>query len=153
MSAKLFLGGVPTKPDVDRLRQVFGVPEVGNLIRYDAIEDAIGCKRQSDRFKTVVWAWRRAMKSEHRVIMAADPGKGLVRLDDDGKAELACAMDTRGFRQVRRAFGVAQITDRSRLSDDNRRALDHLDRRNASIRLALATGGDKKAALPDIEKK
>jgi hypothetical protein len=40
--AKLHLGGIPYGPDLKKLTDTFGVPEVGQMIGYEQIEAALG---------------------------------------------------------------------------------------------------------------
>lgn len=148
----VFLGGVPTKPDVDKLRETYGVPDENTGIPYAAIENLIGCKKGSFRFQTVVNAWRKSLVREHHVVLSPDRGIGLIRLTENGKAELAVSTESKGFRAIRKASVIANITVRSKLSEENRTAIDHLNHRNAALRLAMATAA-KQIELPDPEKK
>lgn len=149
--SNLFQGGVPTKPDVDKLREKFGVPKEGAVITWKQIEDVIGCKKGSSRFATVVDAWRKAMDREHQLIFGPVRGQGLKALPPDDRIELSSQKRKSGIRMVGRSFKIATFTDRNRLTPENQRVQDHILRSAAAIKLAVATAA-KGIDLPSLEK-
>lgn len=148
----LYLGGVPTKPDVDKLREKFGVPKEGQVVEFSEIEETIGVHRRSPRFNTVVQSWRKALDREHNVVFGPERGVGLVCLPPDDRIELAVHKRKVGVRMIGRAGRFASFTDKARLTPENKRAADHMERSVAAIKLALATSA-KRIELPDPEKK
>ena len=151
-ASKLFLGGVPTKPDVDKLREAFGVPKEGALISWDDIEKASGLKRRTHRFNTVVASWRRGLDREHNVVMGAEAGKGLICLPPNERVQTSAGKVRSGLRMVGRGARISMATDRSRLSEEGKATADHINRMAASIRLAMATEAKAKE-LPSLEGK
>lgn len=148
----LFLGGIPTKPDVDKLRAAFGVPKVGELILHERYEDALGMKRTVRRLKTVRYEWHKKLETEHACFMEAVPGKGYARLSLDGRIEHAAGKEKRSFRMLRKALAIVARTDQTGLTAENRKVAESITRRNAAVRLALATEA-KAITLPDLEKR
>lgn len=59
-NTKIFLGGVPTEPDVTALNEAFPVSELlpGKFIEYSQISAVINVSPRSSRFKTVLDRWR-----------------------------------------------------------------------------------------------
>ena len=55
-NTKIFLGGVPTEPDVTALNKAFPVSELlpGKFIEYSQISAVINVSPRSSRFKTVL---------------------------------------------------------------------------------------------------
>lgn len=144
--------GVPTAPDVRRLRDKFGVPDEGKLITYESLEETLGYKRDSVRFRTVVYAWRRALESEHSALMEAVPSKGLVRMTPDERVEHSDGKKKSGLRAIGRAVRIVAFTDRARLTPENQHLADHLTKCGAAIKLAIATAS-KPEKLPELAKK
>lgn len=151
-ASNLFLGGVPTKPDVDKLREAFGVPAEGTLLPWKSIESACGLKRGTHRFTTVVVAWRKALDREHNVILGPCQGKGLVCLPPNERVQLSAGKVKSGVRMVGRGARISATSDRSRMSPESQATADHINRMSASIRLALATES-KGSTLPSLEVK
>jgi hypothetical protein len=150
-ASNLFLGGTPTKLDVDKLRDKFGVPKEGDVITFDDLESVLSVSRRTFRFKTVLNAWRKALDREHNVVFGPDRGKGLICLPPNERIELSLHKSRIGVRMVGRAGRIASCTDRARLTPENQRAADHMERSVAAIKLALATSA-KAVKLPSLEK-
>lgn len=149
--SNLFLGGVPTKPDVDKLRKAFGVPAEGTVIKHEEVEALLGYPRTSCRFKTVLESWRRSLDREHNVIFGPQRGIGIVVLPPNERIELSAHKIRVGGRIIGRAGRIAVTTDQTRLTPDNRRASEHVQRTVASIRLAVVTSA-KQIDMPSPEK-
>lgn len=72
--AEFVSGGVPVKPDVDRLIEAFGIPEIGKTISYSEVADVILVPHGSYRFNTVVHAWRKQLLREHNCELLVERG-------------------------------------------------------------------------------
>lgn len=150
-ASNLFLGGVPTKPDVEKLRKHYGVPKEGVVIRFDEMEELLAMNRRTFRFKTVLNSWRKAMDREHNVVFGPERGVGLVALPPNGRVELGAHKFRFGSRMIGRAGRIVATTDSARLTPENQRAADHITRTVSSIKLAMVTSS-KPQALPSLEK-
>ena len=140
--------GVPTEPDVKRLRDRFGVPEEGTMVPYSEASELLGIDRHADRFVTVTTAWRKALYREHNVVMESVANKGWRCLPPNDRVRFSWQRYKGGLRRVWRASEVAEKTDRSKLGKDEVTACDHLRKCAAAIRTAIATTG-KPLQLPD----
>lgn len=149
--AFLYFRGVPTKPDVDKLRAVFGVPGEDVLITYDSIAEVIGSPRGSSRFHTVMNAWRNALEVEHKIVMRAEPGKGLVAMPPNDLVCTSVRQTACKMRQAARWVGRSIIADRKRLTPENKRAADHLAKVGAALKLAAATAAPQLSAATSTE--
>ena len=150
--ARPFLAGVPTKPDVDRLRKAFGIPAVGVVIKWDEFEQVLQLNRSTHRFKVVLSSWRKSLFREHHVLIAAERGVGLVRLDNNGNLVEAVKKEAEGWRRIGRSIRILSITDRNDLTPENKVAADRLELRIAAVKLAAATAA-KALPAPDLSKK
>lgn len=63
--AKLFNGGVPTAPDVKKLRDSFDSRMVvgGQTVTHEEIETVIDSKRGTSRYRSVISAWRKEIEN------------------------------------------------------------------------------------------
>ena len=57
------IGGMPYKPDVEKLKSRFGIPDRGTLIEHELIASVIGLAWRSERYKGVLNSWRRMLKA------------------------------------------------------------------------------------------
>ena len=144
----LFLGGVPTAPDVQSMIEAFGVPEEGSVVSCEAIEAAINAPRGSDRYKTVIGAWKKRMENEHGVVLVAVPNVGYKAADPNGKLDVSHGYFKQSIRRASRCSKIAGITDKRRLDADGQRALEHYRKIAGVVRLAASV---KPKELPSGE--
>lgn len=138
VKGKLFGGGLPTKIDVDELLNRFGTPQPGTLIRYGDIEEVIGVEKGTYRWGSVIAAWRRRLERDHDLILKARAGEGFDVLDAHGRVHFAADKHRSGMRAFARAASVAERTDRSELSSEERGALDFVAKIGGVVRTAVA---------------
>jgi hypothetical protein len=107
---QVHFGGLPTNIDVRKLREAFGSLREGDEITHEMIEEVIGFKRDSSRYRTVTLAWRTALLKEDGIELGAVTGIGFRYLN----ASERIASSLRGFqsgtrkqmRSVRKAVQV-----------------------------------------------
>jgi hypothetical protein len=145
--AILFGAGIPTAPDVKRICQEVGTPAAGTFISYAALEKAIGCVRTSNRWKTVVQAWRLQLHREHNLLLGAEPGKGFIVLDNSARVHVAGAKYKNSMRGIRRSSEIASSTAVDGLTSAEMKARDHIVNAAATLQLASATAA-KRLRLP-----
>ena len=150
MSTKLYLGGLPTAPDVKRLRERFpdNALRVGQIVDYADVEATLGCARHTYRFKTVTNRWRKLVEKESGVIIGAMAGKGFAVLDDHQKLDASGAKPRSAARAARRSYVLAGHIDRKNLTDEERGRLDHQGRVSAAVLAAASVR--RTAELPTV---
>lgn len=131
--------GIPTKIDVDRIAAHVGTPKEGDTIILADLADAINMDAKSNRFQTVVSAWRKQLFREHNILTVGDGQGGIFVADPTQRVKWAASRVTRGRRSVGRAIAVASTTDAKRLSAGERKMQDSIIALNAT-RLRLAAG-------------
>lgn len=139
----VFGSGVPTEPDVKRLAEKFGTPDIGASITYDEISDTIKESRESSRFHSVVSAWRKSLYRNQNIVLRAVPGVGFEVMDASSRILHCGAKVKRHLRGVGRAADIADRTDGSKLTPDLAKVRDHLVRVSTAIRLTAATEAKK----------
>lgn len=145
--ATIWGAGIPTEPDVAKLRDEIGVPAEGSSIAWERIENILNIPRSTHRFRTVVFRWRTQLEKSHNLILRAIPGEGLQAMTPDEVAHFLgdrLASHNRGIGRVHRR---SERVDRSRVTVDGNRILDHVSRASAAMRLANATAAK---SLPPI---
>lgn len=98
--ANLYLGGIPTAPDVKRLHDEFGVPNPGDEFTHQTIEFILGLKRNSSRYRTVTSAWRKELLTDKNIDLAAVPGEGYRCLDQSERVEANVKIQKQGIRRT-----------------------------------------------------
>ena len=146
----IFAGGIPTAPDVKRLREHYpdNSFEVGQSIPYNEVERVLGCNKRSYRFRTVTFRWRRLVEKESNVIIGTDSGKGFVILDDHQKLSLSGSKLRSAARFARRSYIVAGHINRRNLTDDEASRLDHQGKVAGAVLAAASI--KRNAELPTI---
>lgn len=105
---KLFLGGIPTAPDVKKLRDAFPKLSDGMDISHEQIQAVIGLAPKSNRYRCVTTAWRKELLNEENVEVGSIAGVGFRVLT--GPERLSS--NIKGFRSGTRKQGksVRRIT-------------------------------------------
>lgn len=130
-----YFGGVPIAPDVKKLMEHYGTPEAGKLISYDELSEVLGIHRDKNRFKTVLYKWRKEMEEERNVVFVAEAGKGLRRLKEPDRVDYAAKELGWASKRTIRAHRRATLIKPEELDEHSRKRLDHVIRAGA-----IATG-------------
>lgn len=139
MKSMAFNSGIPTAPDVKRLGDAVGVPAIGTVIEYKAVEDAIGSKRDSSRFRSVTEAWRKKLEREHNILVVAIANVGFKFATPSERVENSAMRFKSGLRKIRRAATIAEATPDDGLTPDEKRARAHIGATGAALLLMNAT--------------
>lgn len=148
--SKMFFGGKPTKPDVDKLKAAFEPLKVGDQVLHEKVEQVLELPRTSTRYQTVFAKWRDGLsKPEINLILRPDrngPGGFIVstdaeRIDDGAKGA------KHGIRKVlRSAKHAAGVQTQDPILQQKNKTLQTL-----AIQLAKEAGaGLRLIAHPNI---
>lgn len=132
---KVLFNGLPTKIDVDKIIDRYGVPAEGQLIPYQDIADLISVRVDTGRFRTVTTAWRKRLFREYNVLVNVKTGEGFYRANDTDRVETASHKVTSGKKSIMKGSVIASTTDKTRLDDETRKVCDHLSVLPARLRL------------------
>lgn len=132
----LFFGGLPTKIEVDRLMTKFGVPKEGEKITWQQVAEVISVPPRTNRFVSVVQAWRRLLFREHNTYMTCDGDNAIYAADPDTRVTKSAHKVANSRRAIARAILVTYQTDASRLSETKLRVREHLLKTGDKLRLA-----------------
>ena len=135
----VFEAGIPIEPDVKKLKYAFPELKPGDVIPYAKISSLIGVQRTDNRWRTVVSSWRRFLFTDLHIQLVAQNSSEFVVADDSRKIAVSTGMVASANRKYRKAGILAQVTDSANLTDDERKAKDHIIRISAAMRLAAAT--------------
>ena len=147
MDAAVYKRGIPVDPDVEKLMRAVQ-PEVGVIIEYATLETILGVKRRTNRWGTVVSAWRARLERASNIVMRAINNKGFLVLDGRGRVSHSEKMLDHGLRKTARAGAIALRTPREGLTPNEMKTLDHVVFIGANIRVAQGMAA-KNLELPD----
>lgn len=133
MSDRVFLGGVPVAPDVDKLFEAFGLPAKGIVFTYRELEEVLGILMDSNRFTSVLNSWRKRLLREHNLVTEAVRGEGVRILTESQRVGHVVHRNRSAYRQARKAYVIGYSTDVGKLSDVEKSKLE------AHIRFARLT--------------
>jgi hypothetical protein len=137
--ARVWRAGVPTAPDVDAMMARWGSVKIGDVIAHSEIERAIGARRSTDRYQTVVTAFRRRLERDQNVVLGAVPGVGYKVLSDAERVDAGYGKLATSGRAVRRAGTLAQGVESQDLTPEYRARATHLVAVSATIAGAMRT--------------
>lgn len=123
----LFLGGIPTGPDVKLLAEAFDPIEPGDEFTHDAMEKVLSIKRDSARYRSVTDAWRRDKLRDENVEIVALPRVGFRALTPNERVD----ENIKGFRygtrkQARSVNRIARVKQTEDLDAIHRQKQDHM---------------------------
>jgi hypothetical protein len=147
---KMFDGGLPTSPDVDKLIEKYGVPGDGFTVEYDELAELIEAPVGSNRFRGVIARWRRRLERDHNVLLEAMWGSHYQYAGPKRRVDICGSQFKAGARKVEKAGVRAQRTEKAELNQDEIRTLDHVALNAAAFRAARLSM-PKQLVLPDPE--
>lgn len=147
----LFGAGIPTKPDVESIIKETGDLKEGQVVEYSLLSKVIGQPRHSDRWRSVIGAWKSRLFREFNVVVEAVPNVGYRVLPPSERVDYSGRKVKQGFRRIRNGAVVARQTRRKGLTIDAVKALDHIGMLDATLKLAERTQA-KEMALPESMK-
>lgn len=129
MTRLLFLGGVPTEPDVKKLNEAFLEIEPDQGIPYSAVEQIIGAKRGTSRWMAVTNAWRKHLRSLRNIVLAADGRSRMFRrLPEGERSERNASEWVQKQKQAIRRVNDQQRVVTSVMTEGERNTHDHRTR-------------------------
>jgi hypothetical protein len=138
MDRQIYRRGIPTLIDVEKLREYFGVPKIGQTITYKEIEVVISVEFNSYRWHSVIHAWRDKIEREANIIFRAIPGEGLQACSPKARIDLATRHYRGGIKKIVRAGDIAAKTERRELDDEEKKLADFLQVSGAKLSTAMA---------------
>lgn len=142
--SKLYLGGIPTEPDVTMLMRKYQIYEPGMEITYEDIEDLLEVTRKTTRFKTVTGAWRRRILRQFNEDLSPRVGKFVVLHPHERVTKQGGRIRT-GVRIVGRSGRNLAMVPRQELTEVDVMRLDHFSRR-----ASLLLDADRRSGTPEI---
>lgn len=141
-NTSIFRGGLPYAPDVLRLEEEIPLARLseGTVIGHDAFERALGYKRGTQRYYSVVNAWMAKNRNAHGLNMAWEPTKGVRVLNPAELLSVAEARTRQKMTQTSRAIRLFGWVDRGRLDDTGKKRLDHQLRVASVLKQAIQEG-------------
>lgn len=135
--SKVFFRGIPTKIDVEKLLNRYGVPKEGFTVEKKAIAETLELDVKSHRFGTVLTAWRNRLFREHNILMVSI-GEGVLKAaSPDERVDYSSRKVSSGRRAIGKAIVVAYATDANRLTDESAKTRASICAMNeAKLRLA-----------------
>lgn len=122
----MYFGGLPTKIDVDKMVERFGVPAPGDKIAYEEIESLLMIQRGNGRWHSVTTAWRKKMWTEHNIVFEAIQNEGFLCLKSSERVGYSSRKIKSGRRLIMRGVKIIQATPDDELDDDMKRLHRHI---------------------------
>lgn len=113
----IFRGGVPTEPEVNRLKKAY--PNPSGLIPYEDIEKVIICKRTGptrNRFNSILSAWRNYLVRELKLYTKGVANKGFLIIPQEEMAEHSHSKLDTGVKYAVKASQIAADIDVDKLN-------------------------------------
>ncbi|KQP36110.1 hypothetical protein [Pseudorhodoferax sp. Leaf274] len=107
--SKVYFGGMPTEPDVKKLLAAFPDIQEGDEIAHEDIERVIGHKREDNRYRAVVAAWRKRLLNDENQDLGAVSGIGFKCLAPDERISRSVDGFQSGTRKQLRSVRRAQL--------------------------------------------
>lgn len=136
-NGRVFRGGVPIRPDVERLMKATGELRPGDLVPHSTIETAIGAARRSNRYNGVVASWRKRLFREKAIKLAPEGDDGFrVLTQEEANSVYINGIDKINRASYRVAVGFDSI-DTTQLSEQGKQK-HQIGRRHAYLLTDMA---------------
>ena len=124
--------GVPTEPDVERLRKQFPPQElhVGQIITFETVETILNregdCAKGSHRFRTVTGRWRDEYEALYMIRLGAERGVGFKVLNSSERlVESSCHLKS-SFKQAIQSNRRCAAIPANTLTEVEMKRSDHI---------------------------
>lgn len=134
----------PTEPEVGRLMQLTAEHAEGDIVAYSMVEPIAG-PRGSDRFGTVVAAWKRRALRDANVCLRAVPNVGYMILPAGARVDYGSDLSDAAARRVRLSLRIVSTTEVAGLDPVQIAHRDH-HMKTAGGMLAVYAAGTKRMA-------
>lgn len=134
MSNNLFFGGVPTEPDVKKLLEAWPLEQLnrdrGKVITHKEIARVIEEAVRSNRYRTVVTAWRKHLETNADVSLriVAERSVGYRVLHEHERTDHGLRDAKTATRGLKRAAVRVNMVDVTKLDDAQTKRHDHIAR-------------------------
>jgi hypothetical protein len=147
----LYFGGVPTDPDVKRIRDQWPDAnlQLAQEIPCEEVAAAFGERVGSNRFVTVTNAWRKHVERNCQLLIRKRAGNFVI-LDNAGVVNHNDSKIRGAMRQVRRVAVRSTYVDRKKLGEDDLKRHD-LQQSLTGKLLAVANIRNGSPSLPKME--
>jgi hypothetical protein len=145
--AEAFFGGIPTGPDVKRLRDRWPELEVGDTITDAEVAEVLCVPVKSHRYKTVTTVWKKRWEEDGKVIGRKN-GNSFVVLTDSEKFAVVQGKLRTVVRGIRRVRTIGGLIDQKNLTEGERVGLARDDKMAVAMLLTAQTRST--AELPSM---
>jgi hypothetical protein len=123
----VFRGGRPTDAEINNLRESFpdSTFTEGQVIPYPIISKVIGEEKNTHRWRTITYRWRRMVERESGIVIGCERGLGFKILNNEQRFELSESKHRSGKKMIRRGLNLTVLVDREELTDAQQARLDH----------------------------
>ena len=135
--ACVYRRGIPTEPDVNKLKEKFPDTNLKNndIIPYQDIALIIGVAVSSSRFKTVMSVWRKYLEQTSNIILKPLKGQGYLVLSDSGKLNAAADKYKSAKKMAARAIIITTHINTSNLTQAEKDTMTKLQN-NAGLMIS-----------------
>lgn len=119
VSAEKIVHRTPTKSSVDFLIQKIGIPTECTMVHKDSIAECLEVDENSQRFWTVVSAWKKRLEDEYNVIMIPTYDGRWMVADPEDRIAVASKYRKQAATRMSRAISIADSTDSDRLCEES----------------------------------
>lgn len=144
-----FFGGVPTKPDVDKLMAKWPDIAPGLIIPYTEIESTIGESVKSNRYLTVVDRWRKTLYRDRNLVLQPHKGVAFEVLQPNGRIDYAHMQFKSGLKRSNKAAHIVATTDQSQIDPSRQGVAAAIGRVHAAYVLANQNKGRQIGSIFD----
>ncbi len=148
--ARAFFGGVPTDPEINRLKAHFPPGDLfeGRIITHDQVAEIIHAPYGSSRYKTVTTRWRNQVTRNYGIMVGSVAGVGFKILNDAEKVDQQARHLKSSLVQNGKSFLVASTVDEGNLTAQKRKEYEHYLLRSIAVQQAIQL--KSKAQLPSL---
>lgn len=120
MSTSVQVGGRPTGPQVRVLMERFSDRAEGDTVSFLEVSEATGEKIDSNRFRTLLVAWKKALFDEKNIFIESVRGVGVRVVPAAERTASGINKVRRGVRQIRKGNRVVRSVPMDKLSEAQR---------------------------------
>ena len=145
---QVWFAGVSIDIELKRLHDAFPNLNIGDSFTDEDLEVIVELEKGSGRFKHVIKKWREECWDRNNLWIYRDRITGYHVSDDNERTDVSERKMREGVRRVKKSVKILHGTDKTKLTEENRRKYDHTATFCGSMLTALTAEKRKVKVLP-----
>lgn len=135
MSKDLYFGGIPTEPDLKKIKEHYPDSSLqkGQIIFYEDIERILGVAKNTNRFRAVTNTWRKQVNEAIGQRIGTEKGVGFKILTEPEKVNVSESKLRTAVKMARDSFIRSSEVDVTELTEEQKYTVENVHQKSGKL--------------------